>query len=194
MPHPKQSRRYSGASLAGFSLVEMMIAIAIVGILAGIAMPAFRDMIHAQRIRGTATDLYMALLSARSEAMKRNASVSVVAAAGGWCDGWEVQVQSSGMVLQTQTVDRTNAVLVGPSTFVGFPPPTTNPCPAPAAYPPTAITFGANGRPITASAGARVTIYAPQYLNTVRARCISLSLNGMPEVAGDTDSNPANGC
>jgi type IV fimbrial biogenesis protein FimT len=165
-----------------------------VGILAGIAAPAFRDMVHAQRIRGTASDLYMALLSARSEAMKRNASVSVVAGAGGWCDGWTVRVQSSGLVLQTQTIDRTLVVVVGPSSYPGFPPPATLPCPDPASYAPTAVTFGSNGRPIGAATGASFTLYAPQYRTQLPARCVSLSLSGMAEVKGDANNDPTDGC
>lgn len=76
-----------------------MIVVAIVGTLAVIAAPSFTAMIGSTRIKGTASDLHMAFLKARSEAVKRNASVRVDRAAN-WT-GWSVVVVSDGTVLST---------------------------------------------------------------------------------------------
>lgn len=84
------------AATSGFSLVELLIAIMIVGILAAIAVPSYREFVAGQRIKTASFDLMAALTLARSEAVKRNASaassVSVTpTTAGAWAGGWEVK-------------------------------------------------------------------------------------------------------
>jgi type IV fimbrial biogenesis protein FimT len=71
----------------GFTLVELMIVIAIVAILATIAAPSFRAVIAMSRIKSAATDIHLSLVRARSEAIKRNVNITV-AAPSGWLDGW----------------------------------------------------------------------------------------------------------
>ena len=71
---------------SGFTLVEMMVVIAILAIMAGIAAPAFRDMIAAEKLRSAASALTESLWLARSEAIKRNANVtfSITDVGTGW--------------------------------------------------------------------------------------------------------------
>ena len=73
----------------GFTLVELMITLAILTILLGIALPSFQSMIASQKIKTAAADLQSSLLLARSEALKRNANVTLApAATGQWNRGW----------------------------------------------------------------------------------------------------------
>ena len=76
--------------VAGFTLPEVLVAVAIVSILAAMAAPSFSDLIASQRTRAGATDLYLALVKARSEAIKRNTNVTLSPKGGNWHDGWEI--------------------------------------------------------------------------------------------------------
>ncbi len=62
----------------GFSLVELMIGVVLVVVLLGIGVPSFRSFILEQRLRATSSDLRVALMTARSEAVKRNREVELL--------------------------------------------------------------------------------------------------------------------
>lgn len=60
----------------GFTLVEMMISIAILAVLLGLAAPGFQTFIRNTQIRTTADSIQAGMQLARSEALRRNARVS----------------------------------------------------------------------------------------------------------------------
>lgn len=60
---------------SGFTLVELMITIALVAIIVGIAIPSFRDMIMNNRLVAQANDVVTLLNLGRSEAVKRGRRV-----------------------------------------------------------------------------------------------------------------------
>lgn len=78
----------------GFTLVELMVTVAIAGILLGIAIPGFAEFLRGVRASSDVTSLTSALALARSEAVKRNQLACVYSSA--WSDGWEVRIDSSG--------------------------------------------------------------------------------------------------
>lgn len=102
-------RRRSGATRdgAGFTIVEMMVTIAIVAILLTVGIPSFRDAILNTRLTSLANELIASVQFARSEAIKRNAVVLLCASANGsacattgsWEQGWVVLTEA-GDVLQ----------------------------------------------------------------------------------------------
>lgn len=57
----------------GFSLIELMIVIAIAGIILAIAVPSFQEAMNNSRIRGVAESIQFGLVKARSDAINRNA-------------------------------------------------------------------------------------------------------------------------
>ena len=59
----------------GFSLVEMMVVIAIMAILTSIAAPAFQDIVVQSRLSSQTNDLIGTIQAARGEAIKRNRRV-----------------------------------------------------------------------------------------------------------------------
>jgi type IV fimbrial biogenesis protein FimT len=80
-------------SAAGFTLVELMVTVAVLAIIAAIAYPSFTSVINSNRLAGAANDLLGDLQYARSEAIRRSAHVAVCAstdattcagAAGNW--------------------------------------------------------------------------------------------------------------
>ena len=90
-PEPSRPRRPNvHRSDSGFTLSELVVTIAIVVLLVTLAAPAFATFIVSQRVSTAATDVYIALTTARSEAMKRAANVRLSPATGGWKDGWFV--------------------------------------------------------------------------------------------------------
>ena len=85
--------------LRGFSLLELMVVVAIVAILAGLAAPSFVELLRNNRLASASSALQVSLNLARSEAVKRGADarVTVVAngVAGNWPNGWTVFVDKS---------------------------------------------------------------------------------------------------
>lgn len=59
----------------GFTLIEMMIGLAVMGILLGIALPAFNQFLQNTKIRNAAESTITGLNLARAEALRRNATV-----------------------------------------------------------------------------------------------------------------------
>ena len=76
----------------GFSLLEVMVVVAILAILAALAGPSFTPMIERWRVRSATEDLQSSLYFARAEAIKRGGGISVAAKDGAdWSSGWQVK-------------------------------------------------------------------------------------------------------
>ncbi len=78
----------------GFTLIELMVAIAVLSILLSMAAPSFQSLIAQSRLTAISTQLRSALLTARSEAIKSNRQVTVCASEdqsscsnGSWSSG-----------------------------------------------------------------------------------------------------------
>lgn len=84
---------------SGFTLIELLVTMAVAAILVTVAVPNYQNFVLNSRMSSKSNDVLSALQLARSEAVKRNARVSVCKSAGGactaggtWAQGWMVFV------------------------------------------------------------------------------------------------------
>ena len=86
--------------LSGFTLVEMLITVALVAILLTIGIPSFRYVTNSNRIAAEINGLLGDMQFARSEAVKEGQPVTVCVSAGGTaCDGVNVNTWQNGWIV-----------------------------------------------------------------------------------------------
>jgi type IV fimbrial biogenesis protein FimT len=90
----------------GFTLIELMITLAIVAILATVAVPSFNEAMLSSKLTTLSNNFVASAQLARSEAIKRNKAVTLCASSdgstctGAWSDGW--LIAEGGTVIHTQ--------------------------------------------------------------------------------------------
>lgn len=151
---------------AGFTLLELLVTITIVGILSSIALPSFRSLILNQRIKTASFDLVASLTTARSEAIKWNGNVTMTPALGSdWTTGWnltspggttgDIKVQSA---YTNVTIDQRDAL----GTITG----------------PVSVVYDRSGR--VSAAVPRFQVSDAAAHSTIPPRCITVGLTGQP--------------
>jgi type IV fimbrial biogenesis protein FimT len=86
---------------SGFSLIELMVTIAIVSILLTLGVPSFSAVLRNITLTTQANNFVAAINLARSEAIRRNTAVTLSASASNltqnhWESGWQIWVDSNG--------------------------------------------------------------------------------------------------
>lgn len=143
------------SQIRGFTVTELMIATVITAILAGLAAPSFQELIEVQRAKSAASDLLIVLTRARSEAIKRNAEVTLSAKSANWTNGWQIPDPVTGDLIEDHAAIR-NLTLSGPASVV----------------------FQSSGR---VKGGSSVNINISGN-DTNSARCVTLDLSGRPSI------------
>lgn len=117
-PHPSGLRPIHLTS--GFTIIELMVVVAIVAILATLAGPSFRDLIDGFRVRAATEELTNTIYYARSEAIKRGGFVSVRKNCGTgtfqeWQCGWMVftDANDDGVLNGTDAILQTYPIQAG---------------------------------------------------------------------------------
>lgn len=83
------------SKVRGFTLVELMITIALLAIILSLAVPNMGFFVKKRALRSTFDELRLSLAYARSEAVKQGKNIYVLPATGGWALGWCVTESSS---------------------------------------------------------------------------------------------------
>jgi len=154
----------------GFTMPELMVTVGIVAILAAVAAPPLMSMIAAQRVKTATFDLYSAMSYARSEAIKRNAVVTIAPRNGAFTNGYDLVV--GGAVLRSQQGS--------PEVSISAPAGVT-------------LAFDGYGR-LTAPARYQLELTSGQVTTTPK-RCLVISSTGRPTIQVDNnhDGNCING-
>ena len=143
------------SSAYGFTLIELMVVVTLAAILLAVGVPSFTSFIAGQRVKTASYDILSALTFVRSEAIKRNANVTLAQAAGGWQNGWSATTTDATPVSKHEAF--TGIAIAGPT---------------------ASLVYGRDGR-VTSTGGQTFSI-SSSVSSGVTGRCVTIDLSGLP--------------
>ena len=163
----------SGTSASGFTLAELLVVVAVVGILTMIALPNFKSVSQSQRVKNASYELFSGLSLARNEAIKRNNDVTLATTMNAKNEvSWLITAAPVLPATTLPTPIRTKAYISGVAmTIVGL-------------SSPAQLTYHRNGRLIPAASTATTFQIdaAGAATPTAFVRCVTIELSGMPRI------------
>lgn len=165
-------------SVSGFTLTELLVVVAIAGILATIAIPGFKSLSQSQQVKNATFDLYSSLIVARSEAIKRNTDVTITPvvypvtfpAPAHDEKGWVIAATNGTASTADDTTIQNQSQLKGIVLTVT---PANSPW----------VTYRRTGRTTVTAASDALVFKLDAYGETTPfARCIKIELSGMPRI------------
>jgi type IV fimbrial biogenesis protein FimT len=163
---PRSTRRAFGAR--GFTIVEVMFTLVILGILTAFALPEMSKFVKDQRVKAATQDVFATLLYARSEAIKRAADINVNPTTTDWAGGWSVKASGTSLKVQESIG---GVAISGPASGV--------------------LVFRRDGR---LSATVPVFVVSSATSSQVTARCVRIDPSGRASILTDTNGIPSDGC
>ena len=158
------------ASERGFSLLELMIGITILGVMSSFALPELSRLVRDQRVKTATSDVYASIIYARSEAIKRNQNVALCASTNGtacagstnWATGWIVFVDADADGAPATAAD----IIKKQDAF-------------------TNVTLTGVGTNMSYRRDGRLVAVTPNFVvsgTNVTSRCVRLDVSGRPNV------------
>lgn len=80
----------------GFTLIELMVTIAVLGLSLAFGVPAFQNSLANSALRSSTMEMITALNVARAEAVNQRKLIALKAVNGDWNDGWMVDYSADG--------------------------------------------------------------------------------------------------
>jgi type IV fimbrial biogenesis protein FimT len=139
----------------GFTALELLVVVAILSILLSVSAGGMSEIVAGQQLKTATFALHSTLNMARSEALTRNASVTVDPVGGDWRLGWTVTESGGGILERHSTYPR--ILLTGPARVI----------------------FSGDGRPDTSGTSFNV---GASDVSESNYRCVRLRLNGRPAI------------
>ena len=97
-----RQQRTDASAARGFTLIELMVTLALMAIMMVLAAPSFITFQRNSQLTSTANNFLASLSAARAEAMKRQLRTFVIPVDGSnWSSGWTVFVDSNSNVSTT---------------------------------------------------------------------------------------------
>lgn len=173
----------------GFTLLEVLVVIAIVGILVGLAAPSFKSMIQSSTMTSTVNTFLADMRYARSEAIRRGGRVvmcrsnlpettqacnGTTGATNGWQSGWIIfhDLNGNGAKDAGEPVLRVQAPFAAMDSMVE-----TN------ASPSYSFGFNPTGR-LPLSSATTIQFGGGNFANTVQ-RTVCVNVGGRARISGD---------
>jgi len=150
----------------GFTLIEVLVVIVMIGVLMALAAPSFVTFTSSQKVKTASFDLYAAMAFARSEAIKRRQNVTITPVSSNWKNGWTISTTIGGVDTMLRTQDALSGVIVTGA---------------------ASVVYRLDGR---LNGGATVGVLVqPEVANaTIANRCIRVDLTGLPKSKNITDT------
>jgi len=165
----------------GFTLIELMVAIAVVAILTAIALPSMNNFLVKMRVDNEISEMQRLLLTARNIAINTGRNTTVCPLSGGACsNNWQDEISVFTNSVNTLATNNTfaapdelvkvkDAIQTGDQLLYAL----------------NSIIYTPDGRLLTASANFS---YCPQN-DSDSARGIDISLSGRSYTSSDTDND-----